>query len=178
MDYPKLRPVNVFPVQMSGQNLICLQDPENISEKSLFISPRAYYVLTLFDGRHSALDIQAEYMRKFGELLYAEKLQEIVGQLDEHLYLENERFKEALEKIEDRFKKASVREAAFAGKSYEAHPEGLRTRLNHYFDQGRAGTGGSKGGKRRIERGHCPPYRFPEGRQVLCFCPPGNRGKK
>jgi MEMO1 family protein len=158
MDFPKLRPINVFPVRMSDETLICLQDPDNISEKALFFSPHAYYVLTLFDGQHSALDIQAEYMRQFGVFLYAEKLQEIVDQLDEHLYLENERFQEALGRIEERFQKAPVREAVFAGKSYEAHPDGLRIRLNHYFEQeGGPGPVGQRAAKSGL-RGAIAPH--------------------
>ena len=30
MDYPKIRNVNVFPVQMSGKTVVCLQDPLNV----------------------------------------------------------------------------------------------------------------------------------------------------
>ncbi|MCJ7705541.1 MAG: AmmeMemoRadiSam system protein B, partial [Desulfobacterales bacterium] len=112
---------------------LCLQDPQNISEKALFLPPQTYFIVSLFDGQHSILDIQAEYMRQFGEFLYSEKLQEIIDQLDEHLFLESERFHEALIQVEDRFKKASVREAAFSGKSYEARPDGLRTQLEGYF---------------------------------------------
>jgi AmmeMemoRadiSam system protein B len=133
VDYPRLRDVNFFPVQREGQTLLCLQDPQNISEKALFLPPQTYFIVSLFDGRHSILDIQAEYMRQFGEFLYSEKLQEIIDQLDEHLFLESERFQEASLQVEDRFKKASVREAAFAGKSYEARPDGLRTQLEGYF---------------------------------------------
>jgi len=92
MDYPKLRPINAFPVQMSGQSLICLQDSQNISEKALFLPPQTYYIVTLLDGQHSLLDIQAEYMRQFGDLLFTEKLQEIIHQLDENFFLESERF--------------------------------------------------------------------------------------
>jgi MEMO1 family protein len=164
MNFPKLRPVHVFPVQMSGETLICLQDPENISEKALFFSPHAYYVLTLFDGQHSTLDIQAEYMRQFGDFLFAEKLEEIVGQLDENLYLENERFQEALGRIEDRFREASVREAAFAGKSYEAHPDGLRTRLNQYFEEeGGPGSVGQRAGNAGLRGAIAPHIDFQRG---------------
>ncbi len=119
MDYPKLRNINVFPVQSSGQTLLCLQDPQNIGEKALFLSPPLYLIVSLFDGQHSILDIQAEYMRKFREFLYTEKLQEIISQLDEALFLEGERFQEALRQKEEEFRKASFREAVFAGKSYE-----------------------------------------------------------
>jgi hypothetical protein len=132
-DYPKLRPLNAFPVQASNQTYICLQDPQNLSEKSVFLPPQTYFIISLFDGRHSFVDIQAEFMRQFGDFLFTERLEEIIGQLDENLLLENGRFQQALREIEERFKKASVRDAAFAGKSYEADPENLRGQLGGYF---------------------------------------------
>jgi AmmeMemoRadiSam system protein B len=134
VDYPKLRNINILPIQNSSQTLLCLQDPQNISEKALFLSPPLYFIVSLFDGQHSILDIQAEYMRKFGEFLYTERLQEIIHQLDGNLFLEGERFQEALKQKEDGFKKALFREAVFAGKSYEADPDGLRTQLEGYFE--------------------------------------------
>jgi AmmeMemoRadiSam system protein B len=133
VDHPKLRNVNIFPVQMSGQTLICLQDPQNISEKALFLPSPLYFIVSLFDGRHSILDIQAEYMRRFGEFLFTEKVQEIIGQLEENLFLEGDRFQEALGQKEEDFKRATMREAAFAGKSYEKDPEALKVQLEGYF---------------------------------------------
>ncbi len=129
VDYPKLREMNIFPVQNAEQSLLCLQDPQNISEKALFLSPPLYFIVSLLDGRHSILDIQADYMKRFGEFLYTEKLQEIVSQLDEALYLEGERFQDALRQKEENFRKAPFREALFAGKSYEGDPDGLRGQL-------------------------------------------------
>jgi AmmeMemoRadiSam system protein B len=134
VDYPKLRNINAFPVQSSGQTFLCLQDPQNISEKALFLSPPLFFIVSLFDGQHSILDIQAEYMRRFKELLYTEKLQEVINQLDENLFLEGERFQEALRQKEEGFKKVLFREAVFAGKSYEEDPDGLRTQLKGYFE--------------------------------------------
>ena len=115
MDYPKLRTINIFPIQSSGQTMLCLQDPRNISEKALFLSPPLYFIVSLFDGQHSIRDIQAEYMRKFGGFLYTEKLQEIISQLEGALFLEGERFQEVLRQKEGDFRKASSREAVFAG---------------------------------------------------------------
>ncbi len=140
MDYPKLRPINIFSVQSSGQAMLCLQDPQNISEKALFLSPPLYFIISLFDGQHSILDIQAEYMRRFGEFLFTEKLQEITTQLEEALFLEGERFQEAWRQKEEGFKKASFREAIFAGKSYEGDRAGLRAQLEGYF-KGAEGPG-------------------------------------
>jgi AmmeMemoRadiSam system protein B len=133
VDYPKLRNINIFPVQTSDQILFCLQDPLNISEQGIFLPPALYFVISLFDGRHSILDIQAEYMRRFGEFLFTEKIQEIIQQLEEGLFLEGDRFQEALRQKEESFKRAHLREAAFAGKSYEKNPESLRGQLEQYF---------------------------------------------
>ena len=133
MDFPKVRSVNIFPVQMSGQSLLCLQDPQNISDKALFLPPSLYFIVSLCDGRHSILDIQTEYMRRFGEFLFTEKIEGIIHQLDESLFLEGERFEEALRQKEENFKKASFREAAFAGKSYENEPGRLKAQLSGYF---------------------------------------------
>ena len=153
MEYPKLRNINIFPVQISGQTLLCLQDPQNISEKTIFFPPSLYFIVSLFDGQHSILDIQAEYMRRSGEFLFTEKIQEIIGQLEENLYLEGDQFQEAWREKEESFIKAPVREAAFAGKSYEKDPERLRIQLEGYFSGSdgpgppgkRAGVNGLKG---------------------------------
>jgi AmmeMemoRadiSam system protein B len=72
-------------------------------------------------------------MRRFGELLFTEKIQEIIGQLEENFFLEGDRFQAALRHKEDDFKKATVKEATFAGKSYEKDPERLRAQLEGYF---------------------------------------------
>ncbi len=133
MDFPKLRSVNIFPVQMSGQSLLCLQDPQNISDKALFLPPPLHFIVSLFDGRHSILDIQTEYMRRFGEFLFTEKIEEIIHQLDEAFFLEGEKFQEALRQKEEEFQKSSFREAAFAGKSYEREHGRLRAQLFGYF---------------------------------------------
>jgi AmmeMemoRadiSam system protein B len=133
VDFPKLRNVNIFPVQMSDQTLVCLQDPQNVSESALFLTPPVYFIVSLLDGQHSILDIQTAYMRRFGEILYSEKIQEVVEQLEENLFLEGERFQEALRQVEERFKMAPFREAGFAGKSYENDPERLRAQIEGYF---------------------------------------------
>ena len=170
MGYPKLRNINVFPVQSSGQTLLCLQDPQNISEKALFLSPPLYLIVSLFDGQHSILDIQAEYMRKFREFLYTEKLQEIISQLDEALFLEGERFQEALKQKEEGFKKASSREAVFAGKSYEADPDRLRAQLEGYFE-GENGPGslGQKKSTKGLKGVVAPHIDFQRGGSCYAF---------
>ena len=170
MDYPKLRSINIFPAQSSGQAMLCLQDPQNISEKALFLSPPLYFIVSLFDGQHSILDIQAEYMRKFREFLYTEKLEEIITQLDEALFLEGERFQEALRQKEESFKKVPFREAMFAGKSYEGDPERLKVQLEGYFS-GLNGPGslGEKKGTNGLKGVVAPHIDFQRGGFCYAF---------
>ncbi|MGQ9509045.1 MAG: AmmeMemoRadiSam system protein B [Thermodesulfobacteriota bacterium] len=133
MDFPKLRPLHIFPIQLSGEVLVCLQDPLNLSGKTFFLPPPLYFIVSLFDGAHSILDIQAEYMRRFGSLIYREKIEELIQQLDENFLLEGERFEEILREKEEEFKKAPIREAIFSGKSYEKDPPKLKAQLSQYF---------------------------------------------
>ncbi len=118
---------------MSDQSLVCLQDPHHISEKTLFLPPALSFLVSLFDGNHSILDIQAEYMRRFGDFLFKDKIEEIVRQLEEALFLEGEKFEKALREKAEAFKQATFREAIFAGKSYESVPERLKAQISSYF---------------------------------------------
>ena len=133
MDYPKLRGVNAFPTQIQGQQVFCIQDPRGFSQKAVFLPPSLFFIVSLFDGNHSILDIQAEYMRRYGELIYTEKIEEIIDQLDTQLLLDSEQFRDALEKEKRDFRLSHIREAAFAGTSYDSDPMTLRGRIESYF---------------------------------------------
>jgi hypothetical protein len=138
IDLPKLRNLDIFPAEVSGQKVICLRDPLNISDKVFFIPYPTFFIAHLFDGQHSIVDIQAEFMRRFGELLYREKIQEIVDQFDKHLLLDSERFRRLEKEIKENFKNIPIRPMALAGESYERDPEKLRQSIEAFF----AGPGG------------------------------------
>jgi AmmeMemoRadiSam system protein B len=109
-------------------------------------------------------------MRRFGAFLYKEKLEEIIGQLDEALFLEGDRFQEALKQKEESFKKTSFREALFAGKSYEEDPEKLRAQLEGYFT-GSEGPGapGEKEGIEELKGVVAPHIDFQRGGPCYAF---------
>jgi AmmeMemoRadiSam system protein B len=125
--------VDAFPAEVSGQKVICLRDPLNLSGKLLFIPYPLFFIISLFDGAHSLVDIQAEFMRRFGGMLYREKIQEIIAQLDENLLLESERFRLAEKKIHDEFRDSPVRLPALDGDSYGENPGQLKANIESYF---------------------------------------------
>ncbi|MFQ6112394.1 MAG: AmmeMemoRadiSam system protein B, partial [Nitrospinota bacterium] len=133
--FPKLRPLQPHPVNYQGQPGLLLRDPQGYCQKEVFIPLQISQILGLFDGTHSLLDIQAEYMRRFGEFLYSEKLEELIEELDEGLFLESERFRTQRARLEEEFRHSPVRRPALAGRSYPDEPERLSELLDGLFSE-------------------------------------------
>jgi len=135
MDYPKLRYVETFPVEISGEKLVGLRDPLNLADKVLFLPPPALFVVSMFDGKHSLRDIQAAFMQRFGELIFLDKIQGIVTQLDSHLFLDSNRFRDFESQARREFLDAPTRVAAHAGVSYPKKEDELKSFLAAHFAQ-------------------------------------------
>ena len=129
-NYPKLRYVEAIPAQ---DGMICLRDPLGFSDKMLLLPIDVYFICSLFDGKHSILDIQTEYARKFGNLLFEARAREIIEQLDSCLFLDSRRFAEARTEALESFRKSPLRKASHAGAAYEVDPEKLRLQLRGFF---------------------------------------------
>jgi AmmeMemoRadiSam system protein B len=133
MEYPKLREVQFFPVDLEGKRMGCLHDPQKISDKPLIIPWQFVTILPCLDGKHSLLDIQAEYMRNYGDLLFREKLIEFLDKLDHYLFLDSDRFHAFQDKIKQEFLSDPIRPAFFSGLCYSSDPKTLLTELEGYF---------------------------------------------
>jgi AmmeMemoRadiSam system protein B len=72
-------------------------------------------------------------MRKYGELIYREKIEEIIEQLDTQLLLDSDRFRKSIEKEKRNFRLAPIRDAALAGTGYAPDPITLRGQIERYF---------------------------------------------
>ncbi|MEE9144279.1 MAG: AmmeMemoRadiSam system protein B [Candidatus Binatia bacterium] len=131
-DRPQLRRVDAFPLQQDGKNLICLQDPLHFS-KPLGVSPETYFVLCQLDGRHSLVDIQAAYSKRFNAILLSEDLIGVIDLLDRHYYLKNQRFLDYQGRINEEFCRMSERPPAHVASVYKEDPEDLRAQLSGYF---------------------------------------------
>ena len=169
-DRPKLRNIDVFPAQVSGQGVICLRDPLNLSGKVLFVPVPTFFLISLLDGRHSIQDIQSEFMRRFGELVYSEKIQEVVDHLDTLFLLESGRFWEMDRRIRDDFKNSPTRSMVLAGESYEENPLRLEEEIRGYFREP-AGPGDPSeiGSKPRLAGIIAPHIDFRRGGNCYAF---------
>jgi AmmeMemoRadiSam system protein B len=134
MDYPKMRRIDAFPFETSGQKVIALRDPARLDDKVVVVSYPIFFVVSLFDGTRSLNDIKAEYMRRYGEILYTERLDEIITYLDEQYLLESERYINYRQTLEEEFRIADNRVSVFAGKSYESDPLKLSQQIDAFFN--------------------------------------------
>jgi MEMO1 family protein len=147
VENPRLRAgVEALPVDVQGQTMILLRDQLGYCDDSLVLSPAAAQLLMHMDGTSSLRDLQAHFMRQTGQLIYLEQLQEIATKLDEHLFLDNERFQLHVLEEEERFRNDPVRRVTHAGKSYPAEAVVLTQELSSYFVAETGGPGTPKTG--------------------------------
>ncbi|MCX5817617.1 MAG: AmmeMemoRadiSam system protein B [Proteobacteria bacterium] len=121
MDYPRIRYIEALPIRQEGREMILLRDTEGIMENSLVVSKDALFLLSLMDGTRSLRDIQAEYMRTLGNLIYIEHIQNFMETLDAHYLLFNDNFKNHLMQLREEYGNEPVRKACLAGKSYASN---------------------------------------------------------
>ena len=144
----------MIPYQEEGGAYVALRDPIAVSSRTLLMPYAAAPLLGLLDGEHTVAEIRAEFRILAGATLSAERIEGLVRQLDEALFMEGERFAEALERALRCFRRLRVRPAAHAGTAYHGDPEHLRGFLDSLFrlDGGPSPIGDycEKGGRDRI----------------------------
>jgi AmmeMemoRadiSam system protein B len=155
---PRIRPIEAFPLQQSGQEMIGIKDPVGISPEIVCVSPETFFLISLMDGSNTLRDLQAAYLRRYGSLLFTDKLEELIAQLEACHLLENRHFQDYLHRLHEDFKKATTREAMFAGKGYEADPEQLKATIQSYFTEKDDPGLPKENGKKRATKGIVAPH--------------------
>jgi AmmeMemoRadiSam system protein B len=135
MDNPRIRPVEAVPIEQEGQTYIMLRDPAGIAPAPIAIAMGAYFLVTLFDGTNSGIDLQAAFARRFGDILPWEHLLSLIDALDQSYFLDSPRYAERLREIHEEFARAPQRAAALAGLAYESDPTRLRAEIASYFQR-------------------------------------------
>ena len=133
LQYPRLRPIEAFPVQMNGQDLICVRDPEALAEQPIFLSRMLLFLVSRMDGKHGLRDIQADYFRAAGEILPIETLENLVTQLDEQHYLDGPSFQSFYQALVKLYRDAASRPARHAGSAYAESADELIAQIQGYF---------------------------------------------
>ena len=132
-DKPKLRPLDALPVDLNGERAIALRDNSGMTQNVVALPPPAFFLAAHFDGVHTISDIQARFTERFGARIEAERIHDLVRQLDDAFLMEGEKFEAHKGKVIEDFRAARVRRPAHAGQAYPRHREELRSRLDGFF---------------------------------------------
>lgn len=133
MENPKIRAVEAFPVDQDGQTYVCLRDPSGIAPAPILIGMGAYFLVTLFDGTNSKLDLKAAFTRRFGDLLPSEHLDELINALDQGFFLDSPAYAARITEVREEYLRNPQRPAALAGLCYENEPMKLRREIEAFF---------------------------------------------
>lgn len=140
--HPKLRDgLEAHQVEHSGEKMFLLRDRIGFAPDSLIFSPAAIPILANMNGSNSLRDLQADFMRQTGQLIHMEELQDLVKTLDEHLFLDSDRFRSLAARQISEFVDSPVRKMRHAGSSYPAEAGQLREKLRSFFSPENDGPG-------------------------------------
>ena len=64
---PRLRHVEAFPLEHEGRRFFGLRDPAGYTESVVMVPLELLEIVSLFDGEHTPVDIQAAIMRAWSE---------------------------------------------------------------------------------------------------------------
>lgn len=131
--YPVLRNLQFSPIKQGEDQLVVLWDPSGLSKEKLVLPLNFFFIVQHFDGEHSIQEIGALYLKRFGEFLLPSKVEQLVADLDQKLFLEGSRTETAREQARSEYRQRPFRPAVFAGRSYEADGAKLRKQIDGFF---------------------------------------------
>lgn len=131
--YPVLRNLQFSPIKEGEDQFIVLWDPSGLSKEKLVLPLNYFFIVQHFDGEHSLQQIGAMYLKRFGEFLMPNKVEQLVADLDAKLFLEGEGTESARKQAQAAYRQALLRQAQFAGRSYETDGAKLKKQINGFF---------------------------------------------
>jgi AmmeMemoRadiSam system protein B len=132
--YPKLRQLDIRPIQHENRPYLLLRDPQQLTDQQLWVPQPLAAVLAFFDGRHRVEDMIEAYRRHFQLTVPADFVQELVETLDEAIMLDNARAAARQVEVREAFRRAPFRKPALAGAGYPAEPGALWSLLQEYLE--------------------------------------------
>jgi hypothetical protein len=131
--YPSLRNLQYSPIKEGEEQYVVLWDPTGLSKDKLVLPLNYFFIVQHFDGEHSLAEIGTLYLKRFGEFLGPSKMEQLVSDLNERLFLEGQRADEARLLAREVYRQSPLRPAAFAGRGYEADGVKLKKQIDGFF---------------------------------------------
>lgn len=130
---PKLRLVDMQPIQYEGEAYLLLRDPLTLTETTLLVPQPFVPLLALCDGTRNISGIRGAMALRFGLFLPTQRIEEFVAALDNALLLDNERSRQARREASATFRQSAFRPPANAGLTYPEAAKELADYLQGYI---------------------------------------------
>ena len=127
---PRLRPVEVLPVDAEGDAAYALRDPLDVAPHPIVLSAGALLVLQQLDGNTTSREAQANIFREVGHLFELEQIEQLLETLDDAFFLDSPRFRVKYDSLVEEFRALPTRPAVLAGQGYPTDPDELRSFLD------------------------------------------------
>ncbi len=168
--YPKLRSVEPRVVDHEGQPLVVLLDPLRLSDQTVCLPLPLALLLELCDGTRDEAGLRAAIEVRTGIRLSVDNVEQILGQLDEALLLENDRSARAYAEAVTEFRTAACRPPVLAGNSYPDDVEALESMLQKYSEAAQRVAQHTDAGDTADIRGLiCPHIDYPRGGPIYAL---------
>jgi AmmeMemoRadiSam system protein B len=131
---PKLREIQVHPIQHQGQQMILLRDPLHLTDVQLAIPQPLAPLLGLMDGTRDEAALEAALQIRAGVRLAPGLMSNLVMDLDEALLLDNERFAQAKAEALHSYRKAPFRPMTTDGAGLSAKLDLARAQLQAFLE--------------------------------------------
>ena len=132
---PRLRHLEAVPAKQQGREIIALRDPQGYTKNLVALPPPIYYIASLCDGTRSLRDLQAAYVRRFGDIITSDQVAAIIGELDSKLLLDNDTFRAYKKRLDDEYLSLPNRPMTSAGSGYAADPRELVQQIRAMMEE-------------------------------------------
>ncbi len=133
MERPRIR--KTFPTNSppGSAKPFYLQDPFRLTDTPLELSERELELARMMTGEYTGSELREAYRKRFQEEILPEDIEAFTRRLDDHLILENEKFRRAYESAQEAFREEAVRPMGHMGEGYPEDPAEFRKALEAWL---------------------------------------------
>lgn len=131
---PRVRHVDVIPVEQEGRRAFYVRDPLAFAPEPLVLGAAGLLVLSHLDGRHSVEQVRAALRRQLpGSDVRAAEIRGLLNTLSQGCYLDDHVAAARIAAVCAEFERSAVRPAWHAGTAYPEDPQDLAALLDRLF---------------------------------------------
>ena len=131
---PRMRHVDVIPVEVQGRQAFYLRDPLAFAAEPLVLGTAGLFIVSQLDGRRTAAQVRSAALRQFpGSNVGLAEIRRLLGSLSKGCYLDDHVAAARIARVRGEFEGAEVRPAWHAGTAYPRDQRELAAMLDRFF---------------------------------------------